>query len=176
MSTQKNGAVDEPRVGVTAIYPGTFDPITHGHTDIIHRGARLFDRVIVGVAANPGSSKKPVFSLDERLEMVREAIGDAPNIQVEGFGTLLVEFVRERDARVILRGLRAVSDFEHEFQLASMNRQLQPGVETVFLTPAEQYAFISSTLVREVAALAGDVSRFVHPSVARALAERVRQG
>lgn len=166
---------ERPTVGVVAVYPGTFDPITHGHTDIIQRGARLFDRVVVGVAASPGASKAPVFSLEERLGMVQEALQGEPNVHAEAFDTLLVEFVKLHGASVILRGLRAVSDFEHEFQLASMNRQLQPGVETVFLTPGEQYVFISSTLVREVAALNGDVSRFVHPAVARALTERMRR-
>ncbi len=162
-------------MGVIAIYPGTFDPVTHGHTDLIERAARLFDRVIVGVSANPAPSKRPAFTMDERLEFIRTALGALPNVEVEAFDTLLVDFVRERGAQVIMRGLRAVSDFEYEFQLASMNRQLHPGVETVFLTPSEQYAFISSSLVREVAALGGDVSRFVHPDVAAALAKRVRR-
>ncbi len=162
-------------MGVIAIYPGTFDPVTHGHTDLIERGARLFDRIIVGVASNPSPSKRPAFTMDERLAFIRTALAGVPNVEVASFNTLLVDFVREREAQVILRGLRAVSDFEYEFQLASMNRQLRPGVETVFLTPSEQYAFISSSLVREVAALGGDVSRFVHPDVAAALTERVRR-
>ncbi len=163
-------------MGVIAIYPGTFDPITHGHTDLIERGARLFDRLIVGVAANPSPAKTPAFALEERLELARTALDGAENVTVEAFSTLLVEFVAHHRAQVILRGLRAVSDFEHEFQLASMNRQLRADVETLFLTPSEQYAFISSSLVREVAALGGDVSRFVHPQVAQALAQRLGGG
>ncbi|MCC3750740.1 MAG: pantetheine-phosphate adenylyltransferase [Halorhodospira halophila] len=162
-------------MGVTAIYPGTFDPITHGHTDLIQRGARLFDRLIVGVAANPSPSKTPTFAVEERLELARTALAGVDNVQVEAFTSLLVDFVAHHEAQVIVRGLRAVSDFEYEFQLASMNRQLRADVETVFLTPAEQYAFISSSLVREVAALGGDVSRFVHPAVAEALRLRVRR-
>ncbi|MBK1734405.1 pantetheine-phosphate adenylyltransferase [Halorhodospira abdelmalekii] len=156
-----------------AVYPGTFDPITHGHTDLIQRGARLFERLIVGVAANPSPNKRPAFSLEERLQLARAALNGAANVEVEAFSTLLVDFVDYHGAQVIVRGLRAVSDFEYEFQLASMNRQLRAEVETVFLTPSEQYAFISSSLVREVAALGGDVSRFVHPTVAAALKERV---
>ncbi|MFP4647610.1 MAG: pantetheine-phosphate adenylyltransferase [Halorhodospira sp.] len=163
-------------MGVTAIYPGTFDPITHGHTDLIQRGARLFEQLIVGVAANPSPSKSPTFSVEERLALTRTALKEIDNVRVEAFSTLLVDFVGQHGAQVIVRGLRAVSDFEYEFQLASMNRQLRSDVETVFLTPAEQYAFISSSLVREVAALGGDVSRFVHPAVAEALRQRVYRG
>lgn len=162
-------------MGVIAVYPGTFDPITHGHTDLVQRGARLFDRFIVGVAANPSPSKKPAFSLDERLELARSALNGADNVHVEAFSTLLVDFVLHHHAQVIVRGLRAVSDFEYEFQLASMNRQLRADIETVFLTPSEQYSFISSSLVREVAALGGDITRFVHPQVAEALKERVQR-
>ncbi len=162
-------------MGITAIYPGTFDPITHGHTDLIQRGARLFERLVVGVAENPSPSKAPAFAVEERLALARQALNGAPNVQVEAFSSLLVDFVAHHQAQVIVRGLRAVSDFEYEFQLASMNRQLRADVETVFLTPAEQYAFISSSLVREVAALGGDVSRFVHPDVAEALRQRVRR-
>ncbi|MFP4129532.1 MAG: pantetheine-phosphate adenylyltransferase [Halorhodospira sp.] len=162
-------------MGVTAIYPGTFDPITHGHTDLIQRGARLFDRLVVGVAANPSPSKAPVFAVEERLALVRTALDGLDNVAVEAFSTLLVEFVGRHEAQVIVRGLRAVSDFEYEFQLASMNRQLRSDVETVFLTPAEQHAFISSSLVREVASLGGDVSRFVHPEVEAALRQRVQR-
>lgn len=162
-------------MGVIAVYPGTFDPITHGHTDLIQRGARLFDRLIVGVAANPSPSKQTAFSLEERLELARSALNGADNVCVEAFSTLLVDFVEHHRAQVIVRGLRAVSDFEYEFQLASMNRQLRAEVETLFLTPAEQYSFISSSLVREVAALGGDVTRFVHPQVAQALKQRVQK-
>ncbi len=162
-------------MGVTAVYPGTFDPITHGHTDLIQRGAKLFDRLVVGVSASPGPSKAPVFGVEERLALVRTALDGTENVEAEAFSSLLVDFVSRHHAHVILRGLRAVSDFEHEFQLASMNRQLRADVETIFLTPAEHHGFISSSLVREVAALGGDVSRFVHPAVAEALCHRVRR-
>lgn len=162
-------------MGVIAVYPGTFDPITHGHTDLIQRGARLFDRLIVGVASNPSPAKRPAFTLEERLELARTALNGADNVYVEAFSSLLVDFVEYHHAQVIVRGLRAVSDFEYEFQLASMNRQLRADVETVFLTPSEQYSFISSSLVREVAALGGDVTRFVHPEVAAALKQRVQR-
>lgn len=156
---------------ITAVYPGTFDPITHGHSDLVERAARLFDRVILAVAENP--AKAPAFSLEERLAFAREALAAHANVEVCGFDGLLVDFVRSRNARVILRGLRAVSDFEYEFQLASMNRQLAPEIETLFLTPAEQYAYVSSSLVREIAALGGDVTPFVHPRVAAALRGRI---
>ncbi|ABI57995.1 pantetheine-phosphate adenylyltransferase [Alkalilimnicola ehrlichii MLHE-1] len=159
-------------MAIVAVYPGTFDPLTNGHADLVQRSCRLFDRLIVAVAAYPSPSKRPAFTLDERLALAREVLKDMPGVEVEAFDTLLVDFVRARGATVILRGLRAVSDFEHEFQLASMNRQLIEEVETVFLTPAEQHAYISSSLVREVAALGGDVTRFVPPVVARALARR----
>lgn len=151
----------------TALYPGTFDPITNGHTDLVQRAARLFDRVIVAVAANPG--KPPAFPLQQRVELARIVLADLPNVEVCDFDTLLAEYVTARRAQVILRGLRAVSDFEREFQLASMNRRLAPSVETLFLTPAEQYAYISSSLVREIADLGGDVSDFVHEAVRTAL-------
>jgi len=156
----------------TAVYPGTFNPITNGHTDLVQRAARLFDRVIVAIAANPG--KAPAFALEQRVELAREVLAGLSNVEVCSFDNLLVDFVRQRGAAVILRGLRAVSDFEYEFQLASMNRQLAPDIETVFLTPAEQYAFVSSSLVREIAALGGDVSPFVHARVVAALKARVR--
>lgn len=159
-------------MAIVAVYPGTFDPLTNGHADLVQRSCKLFDRLIVAVAAYPSPSKSPAFSLDERLALAREVLKDMPGVEVEAFDTLLVDFVRARGATVILRGLRAVSDFEHEFQLASMNRQLIEEVETVFLTPAEQHAYISSSLVREVAALGGDVTRFVPENVARALARR----
>ena len=154
----------------SVVYPGTFDPITNGHADIVARAARLFDRVIVAVAGNAG--KAPAFELPERVAMAREVLKDIPGVEVHEFGTLLVDFARDIGAGVILRGLRAVSDFEYEFQLASMNRRLAPEVETLFLTPAEQYAYISSSLVREIAALGGDVSDFVDPLVRQALSRR----
>jgi pantetheine-phosphate adenylyltransferase len=157
---------------ITAIYPGTFDPITNGHVDLVQRACRLFDHVIVAIAA--GSAKGPVFTLDERVALTQEVLTDCDNIEVCGFDILLVDFMQEKGARVIIRGLRAVSDFEYEFQLASMNRKLAPEVETVFLTPAEQFSFISSSLVREIANLGGDVSPFVHANVVAALNNRIR--
>jgi len=159
-------------MNITAIYPGTFDPITNGHVDLVQRACRLFDHVVVAIAA--GSTKGPVFSLEERVALAQEVLTGCDSMEVCGFDTLLVDFMQEKGARVIIRGLRAVSDFEYEFQLASMNRKLAPEVETVFLTPAEQFSFISSSLVREIAALGGDVSAFVHPKVAAALNNRVR--
>ncbi|MCS4503004.1 Phosphopantetheine adenylyltransferase [wastewater metagenome] len=158
---------------ITAVYPGTFDPVTNGHSDLVERAARLFSHLIVGVAGYPSASKRPVFTLEERVALCADVLGHLPNVEVRPFESLLADFVNECGAQIILRGLRAVSDFEHEFQLASMNRQLVPGVETMFLTPAEQYAYISSSLVREVAALGGDVTRFVHPRVQRALDQRM---
>ena len=159
---------------VSAMYPGTFDPITLGHEDLVRRAAVLFDRVVVAIAANTGS-KTPMFSVDERLEMARDALADLPNVEVKRYGGLTVDFARENNLRVIIRGLRAVSDFEYEFQLANMNRHLTDEVETAFLTPTEKYTFISSSLVREVAELGGDVSEFVSTSVMRALMERTGQ-
>jgi pantetheine-phosphate adenylyltransferase len=155
---------------LTAIYPGTFDPITHGHADIVRRASRLFGRIVVAVAESP--KKEPSFSLDDRVRLARGALADLSNVEVLGFDMLLARFAREQGAAVILRGLRAVSDFEHEFQLAAMNRQLAPEVETMFLSPAEEYGFVSSSLVREIARLGGDVSNFVSPAVVQALAER----
>ena len=157
---------------ITAIYPGTFDPITNGHTDLVQRATCMFDRVIVAVAANPG--KTPTFSLDERVTMASTALDGLDKVEICGFDTLLVEFSKRMGAQVILRGLRAVSDFEFEFQLAGMNRKMAPGIETVFMMPAEQYTYLSSSLVREIAALGGDVGDFVHPEVRRALIERLR--
>lgn len=157
---------------VTAIYPGTFDPLTNGHSDLVQRAARVFERVIVAVAANP--SKTPAFTLEERVAMARLVLTGHDNVEVCGFDTLLVEFTQARGAQVILRGLRAVSDFEYEFQLAGMNRKLAPSIETMFLMPAEQYSYISSSLVREIAALGGNVSDFVHPEVETALRKRLR--
>jgi pantetheine-phosphate adenylyltransferase len=156
----------------TALYPGTFDPITNGHSDLVARAELLFDRVVVAVAANPG--KQPAFSLDERVAMARQVLSGHDRVEVIEFDSLLVNYASECGASVILRGLRAVSDFEYEFQLAGMNRRLAPDIETVFLTPSEQFAYISSSLVREVASLGGDVSDFVHPVVVSALAGRVR--
>lgn len=155
-----------------AIYPGTFDPITNGHSDLILRAARIFDQVIVAIAANP--KKAPLFTLAERIELVEGALGTLPNVEVCGFDSLLADFAAERKATVILRGLRAVSDFEYEFQLAGMNRRLAPAVETMFLTPAETYTFLSSSLVKEVAELGGDVSAFVDTQVMAALHNRLR--
>jgi pantetheine-phosphate adenylyltransferase len=153
-----------------AIYPGTFDPITRGHLDLIARASRLYDRVIVAVALNKG--KTPLFSMVERVELAAAVTTEFPNVEVSGFDTLLVEFARKQGAHVILRGLRAVSDFEYEFQLAGMNRRLAPELETVFLTPAEQYEFISSSMIREIARLKGDVSSFVPDLVHQRLIEK----
>ncbi|PKM15716.1 MAG: pantetheine-phosphate adenylyltransferase [Gammaproteobacteria bacterium HGW-Gammaproteobacteria-2] len=150
-----------------AVYPGTFDPITNGHVDLVSRATLLFDRVIIGVADS--SSKGPSFTLDQRIAMAKAAVAGFANVEVRGFDCLLAQFVRDVGGGVLLRGLRAVSDFEYEFQLASMNRHLIPEVETMFLTPAEQFSFISSSLVREIARLGGDVSGFVHPEVQSAL-------
>ncbi|MFZ1640733.1 MAG: pantetheine-phosphate adenylyltransferase [Candidatus Contendobacter sp.] len=157
-------------MSVFAIYPGTFDPITNGHADLVERGARMFERLIVSVAANP--NKQPLFTLEERVGLAREALAHLPTVEVRGFDTLLVNYAKSIGAHVILRGLRAVSDFEFEFQLASMNRRLDPQVESIFLTPAEQYSFISSSLVREVAKLGGNIAPFVHPKVEAALAAK----
>ncbi|WP_406665530.1 pantetheine-phosphate adenylyltransferase [Gallaecimonas sp. GXIMD1310] len=157
---------------IRVIYPGTFDPITNGHTDLVERAARLFSQVVVGVAANP--SKKPMFSLDERVQLARDVVAHLDNVAVVGFSGLLIDFASQQGATVLIRGLRAVSDFEFEFQLANMNRRLKPDLESVFLTPAEENSFISSTLVKEVALHGGDVSQFVHPKVADALVAKVR--
>ena len=158
-----------------AVYPGTFDPITNGHEDLVQRASRLFDEVIVGVAHS--QAKRPFFGLDERVQIAREVLAGYPNVKVLGFAGLLSEFVREHQAGVILRGLRAVSDFEYEFQLAGMNRTLAPGVETLFLTPSDRYLFLSATIVREIAVLGGDIGSFVHPITAHRIREKVgRQG
>ena len=146
-----------------AIYPGTFDPITRGHEDLVRRAASLFDKLILAIAESP--SKKPRFPLADRVAMAKEVLKDVDNVEIFGFNTLLMDFVHEKQAKVIVRGLRAVSDFEYEFQMAGMNRSLYPEVETVFLTPGEQYMFISATMVREIARLGGDVSKFVQPCV-----------
>ena len=156
-----------------AVYPGTFDPFTRGHEDLVRRASRLFAHVVVGIAESRG--KRPVFDLAERVDIARELVKDLPNVKVLGFDGLLRDFLRERNANVILRGLRAVSDFEYEFQMAGMNRILHPDVETLFLTPGEQYMFISATMVREIASLGGNVSTFVHPLVAERLAQKFQQ-
>lgn len=145
------------------VYPGSFDPITRGHEDLVRRAARLFDEVVVAIAESP--AKRPVFSLEERVDMAKAVLADVPGVRVLGFSGLLIRFLEEQQATVVLRGLRAVSDFEYELQLAGMNRRLDPEVETVFLTPSEQYMFISASLVREIARLGGDVSEFVHPLI-----------
>ncbi len=157
---------------IKAVYPGTFDPLTRGHEDLVRRASRLYDTLIVGVANS--RAKRTFFTLEERVGMAREVLGDLKNVTVVGFDSLLIDFVRANQARVVLRGLRAVSDFEYEFQLAGMNRSLYPDMETVFLTPSEQHMFISATLVREIASLGGDVSKFVHPLVEKKLREKVK--
>lgn len=159
---------------IRAVYPGTFDPITNGHEDLIQRSARLFEEVVVGVAHS--QAKRPFFSLDERVKLAREVLAGYPNVTVLGFNGLLSEFVHEQQATVILRGLRAVSDFEYEFQLAGMNRRLAPGVETLFLTPSDKYLFLSATIVREIAVLGGDISEFVHPLTAQSMREKIGRG
>ncbi len=156
---------------VSAMYPGTFDPVTHGHEDLVRRAASLFDRVVVAVAANPG--KTPMFDLQQRVDMVETALSDVANVEVAGYEGLTIQFALDHGLETIVRGLRAVSDFEYEFQLANMNRRLTEEVETVFLTPTEQYTFISSTLVREIAVLGGDVSQFVSKDVEARLKEKV---
>jgi pantetheine-phosphate adenylyltransferase len=153
------------------VYPGTFDPITRGHEDLVRRASALFDEMIVAVADSRG--KNPFFTVDERVAMAKETLAPFDNVRVEGFSGLLMEFLRKHDAKIILRGLRAVSDFEYEFQMAGMNRNLFPDVETLFLTPAEQYMFISATMVREIASLGGDVSLFVSPIVVPRLKARL---
>jgi pantetheine-phosphate adenylyltransferase len=152
------------------VYPGTFDPFTRGHEDLVRRAAGLFDHVVVAVAAS--ESKRPFFTVAERVEMARAVLSAFPNVEIASFSGLLMNFVKERKARVILRGLRAVSDFEYEFQMAGMNRNLHPDVETLFLTPSEQYTFISATIVREIARFGGDVTAFVHPIVNERLKAR----
>lgn len=151
----------------TVVYPGTFDPITNGHTNLVERAARLFDKIIIAVAASP--KKKPLFELEQRVTLARQVLAHLPNVEVVGFENLLAEFVKEHQANVILRGLRAVSDFEYEFQLADMNRRLVPSAESLFLTPDNHLSYISSTLIREIAALGGQVDEFVHPEVVQAL-------
>jgi pantetheine-phosphate adenylyltransferase len=159
-------------VNVIAIYPGTFDPITNGHSELVQHAAQLFDQIVVAVAANP--DKHTLFSLEERTGLARIVLKDAPSVRVIGFDRLLVDCARECGAKVILRGLRAVSDFEYEFQMAGMNRRLDPQFETVFLTPSDKDAYISASLVREIAKLGGDVGDFVHPAVKAAIAAKLR--
>jgi pantetheine-phosphate adenylyltransferase len=161
----------EIALGITAIYPGTFDPITLGHTDIVSRAAPLFERLILAVAAS--TAKNTVFSADERVALAREILTDYVNVEVRRFDGLMVDFARANRASVILRGLRAVTDFEYEFQLAGMNRKLMPEADTVFLPTSENFTYISSSLVREIASLGGDVSDFVHPRIRAVLQERV---
>ena len=151
----------------TVVYPGTFDPITNGHSDLVERASRIFDDIVVAVAASP--KKRPLLPLEQRVELAEITFAHLPNVRVVGFEGLLADLVEQHDAKVILRGLRAVSDFEYEFQLANMNRHMAPQAESIFLTPAEQLSFISSTLIREIATLGGDVSKFVHPAVNQAL-------
>ena len=156
-----------------AIYAGTFDPLTRGHEDLVRRAATLFDHVIVAIAAS--HAKRPFFTLEERAEMAREVLERYPQVEVCSFDGLLMDFLHARGAKVILRGLRAASDFEFEFQMAGMNRNLYPEVETVFLTPSEKYMFISATMVREIAVLGGDVSKFVHPGISERLKQKVAE-
>jgi pantetheine-phosphate adenylyltransferase len=151
----------------TVVYPGTFDPVTNGHTDLIERAARLFDKVVVAIASS--DRKNPLFSLEERVDLVSSVLSHLDNIEVCGFNILLVDFVKQKNAVGVLRGLRAVSDFEYEFQLANMNRAISPDVESLFLTPADHLSYISSSLVKEIGSLGGDVTKFVHPTVADAL-------
>jgi len=156
-----------------AIYPGTFDPITLGHEDLVRRAAKLFDHVIVAVADS--GAKRPFFTRDERVDMARRVLKDLKNVEVLGFSGLLMKFVRQHKARVVIRGLRAASDFEYEFQLAGMNRGLYPDVETMFLTPGAQHMFVSATIVREISVLGGDVGKFVPPLVARRMKQKIKQ-
>ena len=159
---------------IKAIYPGTFDPLTRGHEELVRRASSLFDTLVLAIAES--TPKRTFFSLPERIDMAREVLGDLKNVEVTGFSGLLIDFVRKHNARVVVRGLRAVSDFEYEFQLAGMNRNLCPEMETIFLTPSEQHMFISATLVREIASLGGDVSKFVHPHIERRLKAKVSAG
>ena len=156
-----------------AVYPGTFDPLTRGHEDLVRRGAKIFDKLVVGVADSP--NKKPFFSMDERVQIAREVLSHYPNVEVKGFRGLLKDFVRDNNANVIIRGLRAVSDFEYEFQMALMNRKLNENIETLFMMPRASYSFLSSHLVKEIAGLGGDVSPFVTPEVKEALAAKLGQ-
>lgn len=158
-------------MGIRAMYPGTFDPITNGHIDLIRRASGMFDEVVVAVADNP--KKKPLFNLDERVSMAQEILKELTNVRIVGYSNLTIHFAKQENLNVIIRGIRAVSDYEFEFQLASMNRQLDENVETLFMTPADEYSYLSSSMVREIAAYDGDVSQFVHPLVNAAIKERV---
>jgi len=157
-----------------AVYPGTFDPFTRGHEDLVRRASSIFGELVVGIADS--KNKKPIFTLEERIQIAKEVLGHYPNVRIESFGGLLKDFVRKNNARVIVRGLRAVSDFEYEFQMAGMNRYLVPEVETLFLTPSDQYQFISGSIVREISSLGGDVSKFVFPSVEAWLKQKLNPG
>jgi pantetheine-phosphate adenylyltransferase len=157
----------------TIVYPGTFDPITNGHIDLVERASRLFGKVVIGIASS--RQKSPLFTIEERIKLARECLEHVPNVEVYGFNSLLVDFVKKYNADAIMRGLRAVSDFEYEFQLANMNRALSPEIESIFLTPSEKFSYISSSLVREISSLKGDVSQFVPANVAGALAARLQQ-
>ncbi|MGB1911806.1 MAG: pantetheine-phosphate adenylyltransferase [Porticoccaceae bacterium] len=156
----------------TIVYPGTFDPVTNGHIDLVERASRLFDKVVIGIASS--QRKSPLFTIEERIELASECLQHVPNVEIHGFDCLLVNFVSDCNADAIMRGLRAVSDFEYEFQLANMNRALSPDIESIFLTPAEKFSYISSSLVREISSLKGDVSQFVPSNVAKALAARLQ--
>ena len=160
-----------PQMTTKAIYPGTFDPITKGHIDLAERASQLFDEVVIAISASP--SKQPLFDINERLEMAQISLSHIDNISVAKFDGLLIECLRTAQAQVVLRGLRAVSDFEYEFQLAAMNRRLDPTVETMFLTPSENYTFLSASMVKEIASLGGDVSQFLHPQINKRLADRL---
>ena len=157
----------------TIVYPGTFDPITNGHIDLVERASKLFGKVVIGIASN--RQKNPLFSIEERIELAVECLKHIPNVEIYGFDSLLVDFVEQCNADAIMRGLRAVSDFEYEFQMANMNRALSPEIESIFLTPSEKFSYISSSLVREISSLKGDVSQFVPANVAEALADRLQE-
>ena len=159
---------------IKAVYPGTFDPLTRGHEELVRRASTLFNALVLGIAES--TAKRTFFTLPDRVAMAKEVLGDVKNLTVVGFSGLLIDFVRKHDARVVLRGLRAVSDFEYEFQLAGMNRRLAPGVETLFLTPSDKYLFLSATIVREIAVLGGDISTFVHPVTAQRMAAKIARG
>tara|TARA_B110000881_G_scaffold18435_1_gene13520 strand:- start:85 stop:561 length:477 start_codon:yes stop_codon:yes gene_type:complete len=156
----------------TIVYPGTFDPITNGHVDLIERASKLFDKIIIGIASN--QKKSPLFTIDERIHLATVAVAHLDNVEIIGFDYLLVNFVKDCNAEAVMRGLRAVSDFEYEFQLANMNRALSPELESIFLTPSEKFSYISSSLIREISALKGDASKFVPPHVATALLEKFK--
>jgi len=157
----------------TIVYPGTFDPVTNGHIDLVERASKLFDKVVIGIASS--QRKSPLFTIEERIQLAAECLQHVPNLEIHGFNCLLVNFVKEYKADAIMRGLRAVSDFEYEFQLANMNRALSPEIESIFLTPSEKFSYISSSLVREISSLKGDVSQFVPSNVAEALADRLQK-